>query len=518
MATSNARSAADEYVLEHPTLGSMTGVVHTATPDIVQFRGIPYATLPGRFMRSMIRENIDGMSRDFTKPGYACPHTFDMDDIHSGGSYPGQQPIRASELDSLILEVSVPRSHLESQNSKSWERLPVMTYIHGGAFVLGKIDAHHNAAYMAQHSLAIARPVITAAIQYRLGALGFMATPDGGKNLGLWDQRNALTWIQQFINGFGGDKRRVTLFGESAGGYSICCHMLSHQPYSGPLFSRVIIMSGVMGPMLTPISEDKASKAFEDVCHNLGIQERGEAAMDKLRALDVQKLVSANDTWIAKGNMWSPVDDPSFFRTKVTWDNVHEILGSCEGLDGMIVGNTGFEGLAYPSVAYSMTPKSFLEHLKRELSNDAVEKVLKAYNVTLDMDQTLFLTSAMRWCGDIIFDGTSAPHVLLLSIFRLLTLQNQRLYTLSASISRESRRRSCSATYLTSEIRSRMRPFSNNRTIGSTSTSCSAPCSSAFRIDTSRTSATSTRHSGSVSRTEKNLGANSATRTRALLW
>lgn len=58
--------------------------------------------------------------------------------------------------------------------------------------VLGKIDAHHNTAYMAHHSITLRKRVITVAIQYRLGALGLMATPDGGKNLGLWDQRNAL--------------------------------------------------------------------------------------------------------------------------------------------------------------------------------------------------------------------------------------------------------------------------------------------------------------------------------------
>jgi carboxylesterase type B len=262
---------------------------------------------------------------------------------------------------------------------------------------------------MVQHSLTIGTPVIAVAVQYRLGALGFMVTPDGGKNLGLWDQQNALLWIQQFIEGFGGNKRRVTLYGESAGGYSICCHMLSRQQSSGPLFNRVAIMSGVMGPMLTPISECKAGKVFEDVCHDLDIQGRGEAAMEKLRALDLQTLVSANDAWIAKGNTWSPVEDLSFFRTKIMWDNVHDLLGNCDGVDNMIVGNTGFEGLAYPSFATSMTPKSFFEYLQRELSSDAAKQVLKAYNMTLDMDQNLFITFATRWCGDIIFDGKSSP-------------------------------------------------------------------------------------------------------------
>jgi carboxylesterase type B len=275
--------------------------------------------------------------------------------------------------------------------------------------VLGKIDAHHNTAYMAHHSITLSEPVITVAIQYRLGALGFMATPDGGKNLGLWDQRNALLWIQQFIEGFEGDPSRVTPFGESAGGFSICCHMLSHQPSSGPLFNRVIMMSGVMGPMQTPITEDKAGKAFMEICWYLGIDERGEDAIERLQALDVQKLVSASDAWIAKGNMWSPVEDPSFFKEKVTWDNVHYLLQDCTGVDDMIVGNTGFEGQAFLNVANSMTPKSFFEHLRLDLSNDAAKRTMKVYDMTLDMDQNLFLTRAMRWIGDVIFYGMLSP-------------------------------------------------------------------------------------------------------------
>jgi carboxylesterase type B len=283
-----------------------------------------------------------------------------------------------------------------------------MVYIHGGAYVLGKIDAQHNTAYMAQHSVILSKSVITVAIQYRLGALGFMATPEGS-NLGLWDQRNALLWIQRFIGGFDGDPSRVTLFGESAGGYSICCHMLSHQPSSGPLFSRVIIMSGVMGPLQTPIAEDKAGEAFRDICSELGIEERGEHAVKRLQSLDVETIVSASDAWIAKGNMWSPVDDPSFFKTKVTWDNVHYLLEDCAGVDDLIVGNTGFEGQAFLNVANSMTPASFFEHLKLELSNGAAKQIMELYDIKLDMDQNAFLTSAMRWIGDVVFDSMSSP-------------------------------------------------------------------------------------------------------------
>ncbi|EAT90799.2 carboxylic ester hydrolase [Parastagonospora nodorum] len=401
MTASLSSDGAETFLFEHPTLGSMTGIVTPDTPDVVRFRAVPYAILPGRFKQSVLRESFDELSRDFTKQGYASPHSFGMDDIHSGGLYPGQDTIEASESDCLILDVNVPKVHLRATMGK----LPVMTYVHGGAFVLGKLDAQHNTAPMVQHAINLKKPVITTSVQYRLGALGFMATPDGEKNFGLKDQRNALLWIQNFIGGFGGDKSRITLFGESAGGYSICCHMLSPRSSTGPLFNRVIIMSGVMGPMLCPVSEDKAATAFARVCENLGIEETGEVALERLRAFDVQDIVSASDAWYAKGNSWSPVQDLSFFRSKIAWDNVHELLGRCEWVDNMIVGNTGFEGQACIDIANSLTPTTFYEHLKLALSGNAARKIMEAYHVTLDMDQNLFLTSAMRWFGDIVFDA-----------------------------------------------------------------------------------------------------------------
>jgi carboxylesterase type B len=407
MASTTSGTATNTFVFEHPTLGYLTGAVPSETPDVVRFRAIPYARHPGRFKHSILREDLDGHSRDFTKPGYACPHKFDGTDIHGGGPLPGEELIQTSESESLILDVNVPRSHLESVQKGTAHCLPVLSYIHGGAFVLGKIDAAHDTSHMAQHSVDIGKPVITTGIQYRLGALGFLVTPGGEKNFGLWDQRNAMLWTQKFIEGFGGDNGRITMFGESAGGYSICCHMLSHLPPAGPLFNRAIIMSGVPGPMLCPLAEEDAKEAFDIICEGSGIKERGEAALEKLRALDVETFYTAGDAWTAKGNRWHPVQDEAFFNVKVTWDQTPELLASCDWVNELIVGNVGFEGVAYPSVADLMSPSIFQDHMRLTQSEEATLKVMKAYKIDLSMDQNLFLTSAMRWLGDMFFDGTS---------------------------------------------------------------------------------------------------------------
>jgi carboxylesterase type B len=402
---------ASKYTFHHPTLGAITGIQRPETPDVVEFRAIPYATLPGRFKHSILREHLTGTSTDFSQQGYAAPHNFSADDVNSGGPYPGAEPIETDEFKSLVLNVNIPVKHANA-SARGTEKLPILTYIHGGGFVLGKIDAQHNTAHMAQHSLTISQPVVTVSLQYRLGALGFMATPDGGKNFALQDQRNALLWIQKFIEGFGGDSKRHTVFGESAGGWSICCHMLSHAPASGPLFNRAVIMSGVVVPLGGPQAQDKAEEAFGALCEDLGIKDTGDAALSKLRTLDVQSLVDASERWTSKGNSWMPVADDGWFREKVVWDKVPELLGRCEWVDDIVIGTTGFEGQMNLSVANLLTPETWLEYVKVELSDAAAEKVMRAYEIAVDMDQNLFLTRAMRWMGDLTFDG-----MLIVSVF-----------------------------------------------------------------------------------------------------
>jgi carboxylesterase type B len=435
---------------EHPTLGPFTGFVDSSKPecaDVVQFRAIPYARIPvenGRLKHSKLLQTTNGPGR-----GYASPHNFSMDDINGGGPIPGEAPIQTLESGCLMLQVNVPISHISklSKEAKGAEKLPVMAYIHGGGFVLGKIDAQHNTASMVQHSINIGQPIIGVNIQYRLGALGFMATPDGRKNFGLWDQRNALLWIQKFIEGFGGDKNRNTLFGESAGSYSICCHMLSHPPSSGPLFNRAILQSGVIGPMMTPRTEEKAAEAFKFICEELGVEEKGEAAVDRLRGFPTQKLVDASEKWTNAGNSWGPVEDEEFFGEKITWDRGPELLGKCEWVDEVIVGNTGFEGQAFDSVANSMTPARFIEHLKLELGTAAADLVMRAYNISEGMDQNLLLTSVMRWCGDVIFDG-KRPTMHFANTFQLPPTN------------------ACTATSSTSATPSRKHLSTNKRTTG----------------------------------------------------
>jgi hypothetical protein len=148
--------------------------------------------------------------------------------------------VGGSDEDCLTLNVWSPAEPSETAR-------PVMVWIHGGGFVLG---SGGDAAYDGQ-ALSEATGHVVVTLNYRLGPLGFLAHPDlkaedpahpSSGNYGLEDQRAALEWVQANIAGFGGDPGSVTIFGESAGGASVCHHLVS--PGSAGLFHAAVLQSG----------------------------------------------------------------------------------------------------------------------------------------------------------------------------------------------------------------------------------------------------------------------------------
>jgi para-nitrobenzyl esterase len=124
--------------------------------------------------------------------------------------------------------------------TRSDQELPVYVYIHGGGFQGGKGENLNK--------VVAETGVIGVSLNYRLGVLGFLSLPaltakqgESG-NYGFEDQQAALRWVQRNISRFGGDPRRVTIGGESAGGWSVCYHLVA--PGSRGLFSQAMIQSG----------------------------------------------------------------------------------------------------------------------------------------------------------------------------------------------------------------------------------------------------------------------------------
>jgi len=163
-----------------------------------------------------------------------------------------------------------------------------MVWIHGGAFIAGESD-DYNPAGLVRHG------VIVVTINYRLGALGFLADaalasdPGGSSgNYGLMDQQAALRWVQANVSQFGGNPRNVTLSGESSGGLSVLSQLVS--PGARGLFSRTIVESGTYA--LTQATLATAETAGQAFAAKVGCASQSAAC---LRALPVSTIVDNED-------------------------------------------------------------------------------------------------------------------------------------------------------------------------------------------------------------------------------
>ncbi len=141
----------------------------------------------------------------------------------------------------------------------SGRRLPVMVWIHGGSLLVGESN-DYNPARLVRDG------VIVVTLNYRLGALGFLADaalagrPGGPSgNYGLMDQQAALRWVRRNIGAFGGDRRDVTIFGESAGGLSVMSQLVS--PGARGLFARAVIESGTYDLTQAPLATAESAGA-----------------------------------------------------------------------------------------------------------------------------------------------------------------------------------------------------------------------------------------------------------------
>ena len=189
------------------------------------YLGIPYAAPPVGQLRWRSPQPVHPWTSTFqaTQRGAACP---------TPGFPPGSPPQAGTSEDCLNLEVEKPA------NVGPGQRLPVMFEIHGGGF-LGEALTDNGSNFVRSG------PAVYVYIRYRVGILGFLADrafgPHSG-DYGLQDQQAALRWVKRNIAAFGGNPKNVTIFGESAGGASVCDQVAS--PTAKGLFQRGISVSG----------------------------------------------------------------------------------------------------------------------------------------------------------------------------------------------------------------------------------------------------------------------------------
>jgi carboxylesterase type B len=219
-----------------------TTVVAGQNVVVPVYRGISYAQAPtgaaGLRWKAPQPLGAPDSTMRATAFGLFCPQSLVADTTSlSPLVVVNTLPATQSE-DCLYLNVWTPPGATSGSN------LPVMVFIHGGAFIEGWGSAPtYNGAY-----LAAADTVVLVTLNYRLGALGFLYSGANGVagNFGLLDQQAALQWVRRNINAFGGDSSQVTVFGESAGAMSVGFHLFD-MPSSDSLFRAAIMESNPFG-------------------------------------------------------------------------------------------------------------------------------------------------------------------------------------------------------------------------------------------------------------------------------
>jgi carboxylesterase type B len=213
---------------------------------IDQFLGIPYAAPPVGALRWRAPQPAQPWRgiRPATAYGHRCPQL------------PSGNGPREDTEDCLFLNVFTPAGYRAGRGGG----LPVLFMIHGGGLTTGAGDQHDGSLIVNTDH------IVVVSINYRLGVFGFLDVPGLGTspltangNYGLLDQMAALRWVQRNIAAFGGDPRRVTIAGESAGGWSVCALMTS--PLARGLFHGVIMESGSCASR-TPAQAQSAGLAF----------------------------------------------------------------------------------------------------------------------------------------------------------------------------------------------------------------------------------------------------------------
>lgn len=219
---------------QHPTVQLVAGKI-CGRKDVLPngkeyffYKGIPYAKQPLGELRFKPPVRLEKFEEDLLNCSYernSCPPLINV------------PPVVAIGEDCLHANVYTPIDPNGTDGRQPL--LPVMVWIHGGAFNAGTGDSvWYSPRFLLQEG------VVVATFNYRIGPLGFLCLPSKGihGNMGLKDQRLFLGWIQENIARFGGDPKNVTLFGESAGAASVHLHYLT--PESRKFFHKAICQSG----------------------------------------------------------------------------------------------------------------------------------------------------------------------------------------------------------------------------------------------------------------------------------
>lgn len=342
------------------SMGQVTG---TRAGGVCRFSAIPYARPPVGDLRF--------------RPPEPARWKGTIDATHPGGVSP-QLP---SRLRGAVGDFSAFQSE-DCLHLTLWtpavdkKRRPVLVWLHGGAWQsgAGALDWYSG------ERLASRGDIVVVAPNYRLGALGWIATPGETANVGLLDQEAAIAWVIEHIEAFGGDPQNVTVMGQSAGAVSIPC-MLMRQPR----FQRGILQSASLGRGFR-----SAAKAHEMA--DIFLHAAGAADLNEARRLPVQALLNAQQApavvqWLAsegaQRSLFAPVADGEVLPT-----HPELALRAAAARVATLAGCTLDEMAAFPGLGLDQKSRALGEQIygapSRQWAQDATTQGQTAWSYRFD--------------------------------------------------------------------------------------------------------------------------------------
>ena len=245
---------------------------------VLEFRGILYG------------DDVSG-NRRWTRaqPAPGWEGILDASTFQPACAQAARYGITESSTNENCLHLNISRPWVPGEILTNTVPRPVLIWIHGGSFVGG------SAALYRLDRLVREMDAVVVSINYRLGVLGFMPHPgfDTQHNGGyaLEDQRLAMRWVKNNIAAFGGDPDNITLAGESAGGASVCMHLLAPEQ-TQDLFHKAIIQSAACSFALRSVNEQNAFGRA--VGETVGCTDP-DNAVACMRQIPAEKLIEAGD-------------------------------------------------------------------------------------------------------------------------------------------------------------------------------------------------------------------------------
>ena len=289
----------DNSILIKCAAGTISGI---KSGDICYFYGIPYAKPLTKETQWQPPEAIDAeITFEAINKGFSAPQTVYRESFLTDSSLPDES------IDCLSLNIA-------SKNTN--DSMPVMIWIHGGAYITGSSNSViYDLSFLPLHE------IVLVTFNYRLGPFGFLKLDEvsngqikSSGNEGLMDQRLAIEWVKENISEFGGNPNNITIFGESAGAWSVALQS-SINP-KGELFSKAICQSGGMNAYFDKERGNNWGELFLKTANDRGIKVKDLSLLSHEQiisiALKMRHTMISNGGWLAPEVGFAPIADGNF--------------------------------------------------------------------------------------------------------------------------------------------------------------------------------------------------------------